>query len=181
MRVNTLIKGIDKFENAAEHAAPQTVLCPIPKKSFDHIEPGRACGRVVNVKAAELLELPCDLRVLVRRVVVDKLMEFPAGRCCDIDEKQERNPFLVPMTLLAQADDLAACRVDCRKQGGRAMPFMIVGHCAGPARLHRQARLRPVEGLHLARLIYAKHSRLFRGSKVKPTSQPPWLATGNRG
>ena len=95
----------------------------------------------MNVKARVSFEPAADLWMLVCRIVVCNQMELFSRRCGIVYESEELDPFLVTMTLLAEADHFAAGRVECGKQSRGAMPFVIVGHCARPARLHRQTGL----------------------------------------
>jgi len=86
----------------------------------------------MNVETRMSFEPPANLGMLVRRVVVSDDAKFFALRRGVVDEPEELDPPLVPMTLLTEADHLAAGRVQGRKQGGCAMAFVIVGHCASP-------------------------------------------------
>src|SRR5206468_6757565 len=50
--------------------------------------------------------------------------------------------------------------VESGKQRGRAVPFIVVGHRPGAARLHRQSRLAAVERLDLALLVGREDDRM---------------------
>ncbi len=71
------------------------------------------------------------------------------------------------MARLAFADDEAALHIERGKQRGRAVALVVVGHGAGAALLHRQARLGAVERLDLALLIDAQHQRLVRRVQIE--------------
>ena len=60
------------------------------------------------VKAGVLLQPVADLGVLMRRVVVDDQVKIFSWRRGGVDESEEFDPLLVPMTLLAKTDDFAA-------------------------------------------------------------------------
>ena len=49
-----------------------------------------------------------------------------------------------------------------REQGGGAVALVVVGHGAGPALLHRQARLGAVERLDLGLLVHRQHDGVLR-------------------
>jgi hypothetical protein len=51
------------------------------------------------------------------------------------------------MALHALADDLAFEQVEGSEQSCGAVPFVVVGHCAGASFLHRQARLGAIDNL----------------------------------
>jgi hypothetical protein len=74
-----------------------------------------------------------------------------------VDEPQELDPLDVAVPRLAHRDHAAVERVERREQRGRAMALVVVGDGAGTPALHRQARLRAVQGLDLALLVAAEH------------------------
>ena len=65
----------------------------------------------------------------------------------------------------AGPDHLAVEHVQSREQGGRAVALVVMGHGAGTALLHRQARLGAVERLDLALFVDQRTSALSGGSK----------------
>jgi hypothetical protein len=69
----------------------------------------------------------------VRGVVVDNGMDQLAGRDHALDGIKEADELLMPVALHATAEDDAIERVEGGKQGGRAVPFVIVGHRTAPA------------------------------------------------
>src|ERR1700756_5938215 len=83
------------------------------------------------------------------------------------DGVEETNELLVPMACHVASDDSAVEDVECRKQRGGSMTFVVVGHCPGAAGLHRQARLGAVEGLDLALLVNREDDRVGRGVDIK--------------
>ena len=68
----------------------------------------------------------------------------------------------------ALADHRAGEHVQRGEQGGGAVALVVVGHRAGPARLHRQRRLGAVQRLDLGLLVHAQHDRLLRRVQVQP-------------
>ena len=63
---------------------------------------------------------------------------------------------------------VAGGHVQGRKQRGRTMPFVVVGHGAGAPLLERQARLRTVQRLNLALLVDGEDHGVFRRIDVEP-------------
>ena len=59
----------------------------------------------------------------------------------------------MPMARQTRADDSAFEDVQRGKQRGRAVTFVVVGHRAGPAGLHRQAGLGSLQRLDLALFV----------------------------
>ncbi len=72
------------------------------------------------------------------------------------------------MALLAVRQDLTCRDIHRREQVGRAVALVVVGHRAGPARDHRQARLGAVHRLALGLLIEAEHHRPLGRIHVQP-------------
>jgi hypothetical protein len=71
------------------------------------------------------------------------------------------------MALHALADDLAFEQVEGSEQSCGAVPFVVVGHCAGASFLHRQARLGAIERLNLALLIDRQNDGMVRRIEIK--------------
>jgi len=76
----------------------------------------------------------------------------------------------------ARADDLASLDIECRKQRRRAIAFVVVRHRLSTALLHRQARLRAIEGLNLAFLVDAEHNRIAGRVEVEPDNVDHFLS-----
>src|SRR6201982_1097547 len=83
------------------------------------------------------------------------------------DGVEETNELLVPMAFHVASDDSAVEDIECSKQRGGSMTFVVVGHCPGAAGLHRQARLGTVEGLDLALLVNGEDDRVGRRIDIK--------------
>jgi hypothetical protein len=72
------------------------------------------------------------------------------------------------MAFHALADDLAFEDVESGEQGRGAVPFAVVGDCAGAPLLHWQARLGAVERLDLALLIDRQDDGVVRRIDIEP-------------
>ena len=89
-----------------------------------------------------------DLDALVSGVVVHHQVQLTVGIGPGqvLEECQE---FLVAMPVLTQPGDLPGRDLQRRKQGGGAVPEVVMGPLLGVTGLHRQRLLGPVQGLHL--------------------------------
>ena len=103
-----------------------------------------------------------DLGMLVRGVVVEDHVDDLAGWDIRFDRVEEADELLMAVALHAAADDLALQNVERGEQGRRAVAFVVMGHRAGAAFLHRQARLGAVERLDLALLVDREHDCMRR-------------------
>jgi len=79
---------------------------------------------------------------------VDRL----AGRNLALDGVEKAGELLMPMALHVAADDGSVEHVHGRKQRGRAVPLVIVGHGSSAALLQRQRGLRSIQRLNLAHM-----------------------------
>jgi hypothetical protein len=70
------------------------------------------------------------------------------------------------------ADDRAVQHVHRGEQGRGPVANIVVGHGAGPALLHRQARLGTVERLDLRLLVDREHNGMGRRIEVEPDDVP---------
>ena len=109
-----------------------------------------------------------DLRVLVRRVIIEDHMHRLAGGNLSLDGVEEANELLMPMALHVTAYDRAIENVQRGKQRCCSVPFVVMRHGSGAPLLQRQARLRSVERLYLALLVYRKHNGVRRWIYIKP-------------
>jgi hypothetical protein len=100
-------------------------------------------------------------------VVVEDGVDQLAGWHGGLDPVEEADELLVPVPRHALADDAAIQDIEGGEQRGRSVPDVIVGHGAGPALLHRQARLGAVERLDLALLVDREHDRVRRRVEIE--------------
>ena len=68
--VDVSSNGQNEFFEIMEDAAPQPVLREIAKEAFHHVQPRRAGGREVQMKARVLIEPALDLGMFMPCVVV---------------------------------------------------------------------------------------------------------------
>ena len=72
---------------------------------------------------------PChDLRVLMRRVVIDDYFKVQIPGCLAFELLEEAQKFVVAMTLHALTEDLAGGNVERGEERGRAVALVVVRH-----------------------------------------------------
>src|SRR5262249_6155542 len=114
-------------------------------------------------------EPSAHLGMLVDGVMVeDCCMHELAGRHRRLDAVQEMDEFLVVMPRHALADHRVVEDIERGKQGGCAVPDVIVGHRPGPAPLERQTWLCAVERLNLRLLVDRANQTLARRVEIEP-------------
>ena len=57
------------------------------------------------------------------------------ARTVSLDDVEETDDLLIPLSLHAATNDLARCYIECGEQRGGAVPGVIVGHGAAAAML----------------------------------------------
>ena len=143
-----------------------TVLEPAPrefgKEALDGIEPRTRGWREVESPAWMTVEPGADLVLLVRRVIVEDHVDGLVRRHLALDAVEEADELLMAVALHVLPDDRSIRNVECREQRGRAVAFVVMGHGAGAALLHRQAGLGAVECLDLRLLVDRQHHRMGR-------------------
>src|SRR5262249_23311209 len=113
--VDVFVEGTDQFQHAAENATPQAVLSEITKESLHHVQPGGTGGRELDVKPGMLLQPALYAGVFVSAVIVgNQIQVFSRGRRL-VEQSEELQPLLVPMTLLTKTNHLAAGHIQCRE------------------------------------------------------------------
>ena len=170
--VQVVFDGGDEFVDASEDTAAKALLGQHAEPAFDEVEPGGTSGSEVQLEARVGEEPLADRFMFVGGIVVKDDVQGEMGREGAMDAAQELKKFLMPMTAVALSDDLAGEHVQGGKQGGGAVPLVVMGHGAAAARLHGQARLRAVEGLDLALFVHTEHHRLVRGVQIQSPKIP---------
>ncbi len=127
------------------------------------------------------------LGVLVGGIIVQNRVDELAGWHRRLDRVQEADELLMPVTLLAPANDGTVQHIRSREQGRGPVPLVVVGHGRRLALLHRQARpsaagrppllcrriirlrrmMGPVERLDLRFLVHREHQAMRRRAHVE--------------
>ena len=84
-----------------------------------------------------------------------------------LDAVEEADELLMAVALHVLPDDRSIQNVERREQRGRAVAFVVMGHGAGAALLHRQAGLGAVECLDLRLLVDRQHHRMGRWTDIQ--------------
>src|SRR5271166_978491 len=152
-RLGIAIPRRDKFldsghpvGNAGEAAAPDRFAGQIAKPTFDHIEPTGTGRNKMHVKAPTPCQPASNLRSFVSAVVVQDQMQVEILRILGIDLTQEAQKLLVPMVRETTTRDRSGRHVEGGKECGGAMAHIIVRPRATASALHRQSRLRAIQG-----------------------------------
>src|SRR5664280_706864 len=104
-----------------------------------------------------MLFKPCScVGVIVRPIIIENHMDVESFGYFPVYGAQELKELGVPVPGVARADDFSFQNIECGKETGSAVSFVVVGHCPTAPFLHRESRLRSVQRLHLGFLIYTE-------------------------
>jgi len=149
-------------------SATNPLSSDLPEPSFDQIQP-RATGRdEVKVKAFMFAQPLLDIRMLVRPIIVHNQVEVHSRQCLTVNLAQKLQEFFMAMTRVTASDHRSIQHVESRKQRGRPIAFVVMGHRPATPLFHRQARLRSIKSLDLRFFVHAQHKRFIRRVQVKP-------------
>jgi hypothetical protein len=112
------------------------------------------------------------LGMFVGAVVVDDGVDGLSFWHLRLDGVEEADELLMAMALHVVSDDGAIEHVEGSEQRGGTMAFVVVGHGAGAARLHRQSRLGAVERLDLAFFIDREHHGVVGSGRRRGRQYP---------
>ncbi len=147
--------------HTAEGATAHSFGGQLSKPALDEIEPAGTGRHEVREEAGMSCEPGLHLGMRVSAVVVHHQVQRRVSRKLLVQATQEFQKLLMPMPLVALADDPALQDFQGGKQGRRAMALVVVRHRAAAPLLQRQARLRAIQGLNLAFFIHAEHHGLL--------------------
>ena len=167
MIVQILSDGGDQFGHAREAATTDSLVGDLAEPTLHHVQPGTRSRDEVQLESWMSLEPRFHMRVLVGRVIVHDDVQIEFGRGFDIDLLEETGELLMPMARHAVLDHLAVEHAEGRKQGRRAVAFVVVRHRPAAALLHRKPGLGAIKGLHLTFLVDAQHKGPVRGIQIQ--------------
>ena len=161
------VDGGLEVDDRMEAAAPEPATAKGREERLDGIQPrARGWGEVEG--PAGMAGKPFEhLGMLVGAVIVEDGVDHLAGRHRALDGIQKTDEILVPVALHAAADHRALEHVERGEQRGRAVALVVVRHGPGLARLQRQARLGPVQGLDLRFFVDRKDDRVLGRGHVQ--------------
>ena len=137
------------------------------KEALDPIEPGRACGRQMDVPARPFGQPIADQRRLVGGVIVPDELNLKSLGDIGLDLVEKRSELGRPMTAIALSDHVTRRDVERGKERGCAMALVVMATPGGLAWPHRQHGLAAIQRLDLALLVDAKHDHMFGRRHVK--------------
>ena len=113
--------GRDQFLHAAKDAAAKALLRQLAEPALDEVEPRGTGGREVQLEARVGGQPLANRFMLVGSVVVQDDVQGEVGRERTVETPQELQEFLMSMTPVALADDLAGQHVQRGEQRRRAV------------------------------------------------------------
>jgi hypothetical protein len=168
-------EGLDRrFElgHAAEGPAPDLFHRQLGEPAFHQVEPRAVGRREMHMKARAFGEPVSDQRRFVRAVIVHDDVHVESTRDARVDQIEKLAKLRGSMALMKLSDHVARLGVERGEQGRRAVPVVVMRPALDLSRLHRQERLRAIEGLNLRLLIDTEHRRVRRGIQVQADNIP---------
>ena len=99
------------------------------EEPLDRVEPRRRCGGEVECPSRMISDPGEDLGVFVGGVIIGDGMDDLSGGDSSFDSVQELDKLLMSMLFHAAPYDGSIQNVERGEQRGRAVAFVIVGHC----------------------------------------------------
>ena len=146
----------------SQTATVEALPAQLGEEAFDRVEPGSRGRDEVKDEAGVPAQPGPHLGMLMSGVIVEHHVDDPAGRHLTFDGIEKPDKLLMPVMLHAAANDLALQHVERGKQGGCAVPLVIVGHRPATPALQRQPRLRAIKRLDLRPLVERQDERMRR-------------------
>jgi hypothetical protein len=170
--IDVVVNHGDEFRHAGHGEPSQLPLRQFREEAFDQVEPGRRGRGEVEVDPRVPTEPALDGRVLVGGIVVENHVQREVGGDTPLQRPHEAEEFLVPVARQAVPDDVPRRDIEGGKQGGGAVPLVVMGHGAGAPALERQPGLGPVQGLDLALLVKGEDHGPLRRIEVEADHIP---------
>ena len=108
------------------------------------------------------------LGMLVGGIVVEHRVDQLAGRDVALDGIEKADEFVVAVALHAAPDHRCVEHAEGGKQGGGAVPLVVVRHGLAAPRFDRQPWLGAVKRLDLALFIKREHHSMGWGIDIEP-------------
>lgn len=162
-----VIDALNELLDAGEGAAADRLVGDQREEALYLVQPGAVGRDEVHVPARPRRQLRLDLRVVVGGVVVGDAVDIQLGGHGLVDLAQEGQELLAPVARLTRGQHRTVEHVQCGEQGGRPVALVVVGDAFDVAEAHWQHRLRALQRLALALLVYADHQRVVRRAQVQ--------------
>lgn len=140
--------------DAAIDAAPDLFVGDEREEALDLIEPGRTCGREMDMPARPFDEPVSDQWGLVGGVVVHDEMDIESARNGSLDLVEELAELGGTVPPVALADDPSGRNIEGGEKRCRAVSFVVMAPSGRLAGTHRQHRLTAVQRLDLRLLVH---------------------------
>ncbi len=164
--------SLDELRHLAERIAPNRLAGEDIEPDLHLIEPRSIRGSVVKVKSGTPCQPSLDLGMLMRGVVVDDEMNIEVSGHVGLDVAQELEELLVTMTGLALGHHFPGGDVQGGKQGGGAVPLVVVRNPFHVSQSQGQHGLTSFQRLDLALLVHAQHQGVLGGIQVQADDIP---------
>ena len=157
-----------EFSHASKDASPYAFVSEVAEKPLNHIEPGSACRREVNMDALMALEPRLHLCVFVCGIVVADNVDLLFFGHASLNQAKELQPLLVTMLVHTCADHGSRGDLQSGKQRGGSVALVIVCHCPATTLFQRQSRLGSVQCLDLTLLVATEDHSVFGRGEIEP-------------
>ena len=157
----------DEFADIVETASTDLLVRQLPEPPLDHIQPRTGSRDEMKLKTRMSFQPGFDARVLVSPVIVHDEMQVEVLWRLSVNFLKKANELLMSMAGHTVTDNFSIKHVQCCKQGGRTISFVVVRHGSTATLLHRQTWLCAIESLNLAFLIDRENQRSVGGIEVE--------------
>ncbi len=138
----------NQLRNALEDASRNSLARDFTKPPLDQVQPRGTRRGKMQMELGMLLKPFLHIRMIVRPVVVQDQVEVHPLRRLPVNLAQKQEKLLISMTRVTGANDGAVEHIECSKQTGGSIAFVVMRHGPASTLLHRQPGLRPVQRLH---------------------------------
>jgi len=165
--IDEVLDSTLQVSDTSKDAAPHALVGEVAEEPLDHVQPGGAGGREMNVDVRTSLQPPFDFGVFVGRIVVADDVDLFSTWSALFDEPEEFEPLLVPVFVHALANDFPRGGVERGEQRSGAIALVVMGHGLAASFLERKSGLGPVEGLDLALLVTTENHGMFGWGEIE--------------
>src|ERR1041385_1481306 len=156
-------------------APPNASVRHFSKQSFHQVQPAPTRRGVVDLIARVARQPRTNLGDFMRAVVVHHQVNVEPTWQIRIDLIEKPKELLMSVSAVATADRNTAGYIHSRKQRSDSVAFVVVRLPRRHAGRERQNRLRAIQRLNLALLVYAEHNSAVRRIQVQPHDVPHLL------
>lgn len=165
--VDIILDCLFQLLHATKDSVANTVAGDVTEPAFDHIQPRTAGRDKMNVETLVAFQPTQNLRMLVRRIVIDDQMQIEFRRRLCLNLFQEFDLFMMTMPGHAVRNDFSFSQFNGCEQCCGSIAFVVVCLCLQSSGEKWKAFWCPVECLNLALLVTGKDQRMFRWIEVE--------------